>query len=143
VVGLGVGAALAPGIDAVLAVLLPERSGVGTALAYTLRQTGGALGVAPLAACSPRATPTGSPSPGLPAPAAEVARDSIAGGLAVAAQLGNVALAASAQAAYLHCMTLVLIACVAIALLGARLAGVFMPNRTGQPARPHREAERA
>jgi hypothetical protein len=32
-------------------------------------------------------------------PAAEVARDSIAGGLAVAAQLGNAALVVSAQAA--------------------------------------------
>jgi hypothetical protein len=74
---------------------------------------------------------------------AEVARDSIAGGLAVAAQLDNKGLAASARPAYLHGMTLVLLASVAIALLGAGLAAVFMPNRTGQAAEPRREAERA
>jgi hypothetical protein len=40
-------------------------------------------------------------------------------------------------------MTLVLLACVAIALLGAGLVAAFMPNGTDQPARPDREAEHA
>jgi hypothetical protein len=134
-VGLGVGAALAPGTDAVLAVLPPERSGAGTALAYTLRQTGGALGVALLGSLLAQSYTDQVAVTGLPAPAAEVARDSIAGGLAVAAQLGDPALAVSAQAAYLHGMTLVLIACAAIAVLGAGLAAAFLPSR----AAPHHD----
>ena len=140
-VGLGVGAALAPGTDAVLAVLPPERSGAGTALAYALRQTGGALGVALLGSLLAQGYSDRVAVAGLPAPAAEAARDSIAGGLAVAARLGDPGLAASAQAAYLHGMTLVLLACVAIALVGAGLAAVFMPSRTGQVAPRRREAE--
>ena len=141
-VGLGVGAALAPAPTPSWPCYRPSARG-GTALAYTLRQTGGALGVALLGSLLAQGYTDRVAVAGLPAPVAEAARNSIAGGLAVAAQLGNAALAAGAQAAYLHGMTLVLLTCVAIALLGARLAAAFMPNRTGQPIRPRREAERA
>jgi hypothetical protein len=53
----------------------------------------------------------------------------------VAARLGDPALAASAQAAYLHGMTLVLLACAAIVTLGTVLAAAFLP---GQMARQDR-----
>jgi hypothetical protein len=69
---------------------------------------------------------------GLPASAAELARDSITGGLAVAARLGDPALAASPKAAYLHGMTLVLLACASIAVAGAGLAAAFLPGRVAR-----------
>jgi hypothetical protein len=59
----------------------------------------------------------------------------------VAAQLGNADLAASAQAAYLHGMTLVLIACAGIAVLGAGLAAAFLPGRAA-PQRDDRPTPR-
>jgi len=45
-IGIGVGMALAPAMEAVLGELPPERAGSGTALTMTLRQVGAALGVA-------------------------------------------------------------------------------------------------
>ncbi|WP_211249401.1 MFS transporter [Nocardioides aequoreus] len=44
--GLRIGMALAPAMDAVLDALSTEQAGSGTAITMTLRQTGGALGVA-------------------------------------------------------------------------------------------------
>ena len=60
VTGTGVGAALAPAVDAVLGVLPPERSGSGIAITMTFRYVGGAFGVAVLGsllAGHPAATP--------------------------------------------------------------------------------------
>jgi hypothetical protein len=70
----------------------------------------------------------------LPGDAADAARESIAGALAIAARLGDDTLAANAKAAYLDGMTLVLITCAAIATAGAALAAALMPGRAPQPA---------
>ncbi|MEV4511213.1 hypothetical protein AB0K00_19840 [Dactylosporangium sp. NPDC049525] len=67
---------------------------------------------------------------GLPAPAADAARDSIAGAIAVAERLVVPELAGSARAAYTDAMDFVLIACAAAVLVGAVLAVIFMPART-------------
>src|SRR5690606_15271069 len=48
VLGTGLGMALVPATDAVLGALPPERAAVGSALMQTMRQTGGAIGVAVL-----------------------------------------------------------------------------------------------
>lgn len=129
ITGLGIGSALTPSMDAVLAVLPPERAGSGTAITMTLRQAGGALGVAVLGSLLSQVYTDRLNVAGLPQPAAEVARDSIAGAVAVAARAGNPALAQSANGAYIDGMQLVLIVCAAIAVLGAALTMVFMPGR--------------
>src|SRR6266542_2639673 len=90
IVGAGVGLTLAPAMDAVLGELPPERAGSGTALTMTLRQVGGALGVA---------------------------------------RLGSPALLADARGAYVHAMSVVLLVCVAITVLGGVLAARFLPAR--------------
>lgn len=145
VVGLGIGLALSPAMDAVLGALPPERAGAGTAITMTLRQVGGALGVALLGSLLAQGYRDRVDTAGLPAPAADGARDSIAAALAVAARLGDPALAISAKAAYVHGMAIVLYTTAAIAALSALLTAVLLPGRptgrdTGQldtvPAEP-------
>ncbi|MEU8216804.1 MFS transporter [Micromonospora taraxaci] len=133
-VGLGIGMALASAMDAVLGALPPERSGSGTAITMTLRQVGGALGVALLGSLLAQGYGDRLDTTGLPAPAADVAHDSIAGALAVATRLGNPALALDAKTAYLHGMTLVLVATAIIALVSAILTAVLLPGRPTAPA---------
>jgi EmrB/QacA subfamily drug resistance transporter len=151
VVGLGFGLAMAPAMDAVLGALPPERAGSGSAITQALRNTAGALGVALLgslladayaAGVGQHSTAGRMDAGGLPARAAEAARESIAGALAVAARTGDAALAVDARAAYVHAMALVLGVCAVIAVVGAGLVAAFMPPRAPRPApagRPGRE----
>jgi hypothetical protein len=78
---------------------------------------------------------------GLPAEAAGVARDSVSGAVAVAGRLGDQALAASAQTAYVHGMDLVLIVCAAIACVGAILVAIALPSRPARAPEPVGEQE--
>ncbi|MEV7990166.1 MFS transporter [Micromonospora sp. NPDC085948] len=129
IVGLGIGATLAPSMDAVLAVMPAERSGAGIAITMTMRQTGGALGVALLGSLlsttyRDRIDPTG-----LPVPAVEAATQSIAGTMAVAHRLELPVLADAAGLAYVDAMVYVLFACALVAALGAVATMLFMPAK--------------
>jgi EmrB/QacA subfamily drug resistance transporter len=141
VVGAGVGLCLAPAMDAVLGELPPERSGSGTALTMTLRQVGGALGVALLGSISAEAYTNRLHVDGLPGPLADAVRDSIAGAVAVAARLGSPALLADARGAYVHAMAVVLVVCAAIAAVGGVLVAMFLPARGVSP-QPAGESDR-
>lgn len=139
-VGLGIGMALSPAMDAVLGDLPPERSGAGTAITMTLRQVGGALGVALLGSLLAQGYSDRVDTSRLPNAAADVATDSIAGALAVAVRVGDPVLADSAKSAYVHGMTLVLIATAVIAALSAALTAVFLTGRPTHEKDPaHRE----
>jgi EmrB/QacA subfamily drug resistance transporter len=116
ITGLGIGSALTPSMDAVLAVLPPERSGSGTAITMTLRQAGGALGVALLGSVLSQIYTANLNVTGLPPSAAAAAHDSIAGAMGVAARADLPALAVNAQNAYLDGMTTVLGLCSAITI---------------------------
>ncbi|MCM3556548.1 MFS transporter [Janibacter melonis] len=129
--GLGIGMALAPAMDAVLDALPTEQAGSGTAITMTLRQTGGALGVALLGSLLAEGYADRVNTVGLPVEVAAAARESIAGALAAATRLGEPALAASAHAAYRHGMTLVLTATAITAGLSAVLTALLLP---GNPA---------
>jgi EmrB/QacA subfamily drug resistance transporter len=122
VIGFGAGLAMTAAADAVLGSLPPERAGSGSGLSQTMRQVGGALGVAILG--SVLADAYGN---SLPAAAPAAARDSIAGAVAIAARLGDPGLLAAARAAYLDAMSLVLLVCAAVALVGAALTAVLLP----------------
>ncbi|ROT33452.1 DHA2 family efflux MFS transporter permease subunit [Micromonospora sp. HM5-17] len=141
-VGLGIGMALSPAMDAVLGALPPERSGSGTAITMTLRQVGGALGVALLGSLLAQGYTDRLDTTGLPAPAADTAQDSIAGALAVAGQLANPALADAAKTAYLHGMTLVLVATAGLALASAVLTALLLPGRPAQATTNNDEVSR-
>ncbi|GAA3032539.1 DHA2 family efflux MFS transporter permease subunit [Actinokineospora globicatena] len=137
IAGLGIGSALTPSMDAVLAVLPPERAGSGTAITMTLRQAGGALGVALLGSLLSGIYIDKVNTTGLPPAAATAAHDSLGGALAVAQRLGLPNLAESANTAYIDGMNIVLITCAAISLLGAVLTFLFMPRSTAQAATAH------
>jgi EmrB/QacA subfamily drug resistance transporter len=136
-VGFGVGLTLAPAMDAVLGELPTDESGAGTALTMTLRQVGGALGVALLGSVLAGAYTSRLDVAGVPGPAAQTARDSVAGAVAVADQLHVAALFESARDAYLHGMSAVLLVCAAITLIGAVLVAALLPAR---PARTEPES---
>lgn len=126
--GLGIGMALAPAMDAVLDALPTEQAG-SPVITMTLRQTGGALGVALLGSLLAEGYASRVNTVGLPPEAAAAARESIAGALAAGTRLGEPSVAASANAAYLHGMSLVLIATAITAGLSALLTGLLLPGK--------------
>jgi len=116
VVGLGLGAAMVPAMDAVLAALPPGRTGTGSGLVQSLRQVAGAFGVAGLGSLL-----NSIYTAGLPETAPQPARESIV----AAVRMGDPALAASAREAFLSGMDGVMLACAAGAFLGAVLVIFF------------------
>jgi predicted MFS family arabinose efflux permease len=131
VTGFGIGLALTPAMDAVLGELPRDEAGSGTAVTMTLRQVGGALGVALLGSLSAGVYRNGL-GDGVPA----AARDSISAAMAIAARSSDPALAPAARGAFLDAMSAVLLVCAGIALIGAVLVAVFLPS-----ARPAQSAE--
>jgi hypothetical protein len=126
IAGFGVGLALTPAMDAVLGSLPRDEAGSGTAITMTLRQVGGALGVAllgSLAAAVYRARLDTAP---------EAARESISAAVSIAARTGDQALALAARTAFLDAMSAVLLVCAGIAAIGAVLVALFLPR--AQPA---------
>jgi hypothetical protein len=126
VTGFGTGLALSPAMDAVLGELPHDDAGSGTAVTMTLRQTGGALGVALLGSLLSEVYRSDL---GPDAPAA--ARESIAGAPGSAA----------AAAAFTNGMSAVLIVCGGLAIVGAVLTARWLPARAGR-ADPGRVAGR-
>jgi len=115
--------------------LSPERSGVGSALIQAARQVGSAIGVAVLGSVLNTGYREQVDVSGLSGPAADAVRDSTAGGVAVAARLGDPGLLDSVRAAFTHGMDASLLVAAAVALLGVVLALVFLPSdRTVPPA---------
>jgi len=143
IAGLGIGMALAPAMDAVLDALPTEQAGSGTAITMTLRQTGGALGVALLGSLLAEGYTGRVNTAGLPAEAAAAARESIAGALAAAARIGEPSLAVSANAAYLHGMSLVLIATAVTAGVSALLTGLLLPGKPSPDSEEGRQSSQA
>jgi EmrB/QacA subfamily drug resistance transporter len=130
-VGAGTGMAMAPAMDAVLGELPPERAGSGSALSMTLRQVGGALGVAVLGSIASTVYGHRLDTDGLPAAAASAASKSVSGAVEVAARLGDAGLAAAGRTAYTEAMAAVLLFCAAVAAVGGLLVAVLLPARGG------------
>jgi predicted MFS family arabinose efflux permease len=124
VIGAGTGLALAPAMDAVLGTLPPERAGSGSALTMTMRQVGGALGVAILGSVLAAAYSAQAPA---------AAGDSLPVAAAVAAKTGDPRILVAGQHAYLHAMDRVLLVCALVAFAGAVLAGLFLPAHGPAP----------
>jgi hypothetical protein len=129
--GLGLGLAMPPAMNAALSALSPERSGVGNGLIQAMRQVGGAVGVALLGAVVNDVYRAH-----LPAGVAGAAKDSVAGGVAVAGRLGDPALLESVRAAYTHGMDVSLVVAGLVALAGAVLAVRFLPARASRSEVP-------
>ncbi|MFJ2575517.1 MFS transporter [Kitasatospora aureofaciens] len=125
--GLGMGLSIITAQASALITLPPARAGVGSGLLQTLRQVGGAIGVAVFGSLLAGAYRGALDTTGLPAEAAHRAGQSVVAADAVARAGGNPALAASAHGAYVHGMTVVLLAAGLIAVLSALLVAMRMP----------------
>ncbi|MFF4350540.1 MFS transporter [Streptomyces sp. NPDC001530] len=128
--GLGFGLAVVPATSLVMGSLPDGNTGQGTSLLETVQQLGGVLGVAGLGSLLGYGYLARLATDGLPAQAADAARDSVSGADAVAGQLHDTGLAASAHEAFVHGMNLVLTACGIISLLAAVLAAIYLPSRS-------------
>ncbi|MGW6908323.1 DHA2 family efflux MFS transporter permease subunit [Streptomyces sp. NPDC054940] len=143
--GLGFGFSLMPAMSNALGTLPRDRAGSGSGLLMTLRQVGGAIGIALLGSLLSSAFRDRLDVTGLPARAADTAGESVVAAHLVAERAGSAQLAASANGAYVHGMGLVLLVCGLAALVAALLAAAFLPGtpRTQSPENPDMAAERA
>jgi EmrB/QacA subfamily drug resistance transporter len=126
--GLGFGFAMIPAMDAALGALPRQSAGSGSGLLMTLRQTGGAIGVALLGSLLASSFSSRLDVTGTPGPVAAAAKRSVVAAHQVADRLKDHALGQSANAAFVHGMDLVLIVCAGAALVAAALAAVLLPD---------------
>ena len=138
--GVGMANVMPPATEAIMSVLPREKAGVGSAVSNTIRQIGGALGVAALGAIVSSSYRDGvtTATAGLPDGAREVAQESISGAYGVAAQAGPAgqSLISSANDAFITAMHYASIGSTIFALLGALVAAIWLPGKrpAGLPA---------
>ncbi|XRQ14270.1 MFS transporter [Actinomadura welshii] len=141
IAGLGVSFAMMPAMDRALAALPAGREGIGTGLLTTLRQVGGAIGVALLGSLLNAVYKDRIDTGGLPAAAAEAAGESVVAAQAVAERLNAPQLAESARAAHVHGMGVVLLVSGVLALAMAVLAALVLPDDREDETAPGAPAE--
>lgn len=133
--GAGMANVMAPATESIMSTLPRERAGAGSAVNTTVRQVGGALGVAILGSIL-SAGYRSSITPalgGLPAAARDVAAESIGGTQLVAAQLpegARAALDVAATDAFISAMHYTAAGSALVALLGAFVVVRWLPGRT-------------
>ncbi|MEU9404613.1 MFS transporter [Streptomyces sp. NPDC048281] len=128
VAGLGFGFSVVPSMDGALGALPADRAGSGSGLLMTMRQVGGAIGIALLGSLLAGAFRDRLDVTGLPAPLGHTASESVVAAHLVAEKAGSTHLIASANASYVHGMGLVLLVCGIAALATALLAAALLPN---------------
>jgi hypothetical protein len=131
------GTIMAPSTDSVMGAVPPEHAGVGSAMNDVTRQVGGAFGIAIIGSVltsfySSRVADAVDAVAGLPAAAAENAKDSIGAATGIAAtlppQVGE-PLATAARDAFTDAFGMAVLVGVGLALVGAALVFKFMPSR--------------
>lgn len=128
VTGLGFGFSVVPAMDGALGTLPADRAGSGSGLLMTFRQVGGAIGIALLGSLLASAFRDRLDAAGLPRPVAHAASESVVAAHVVAAHTDSAHLVASANSAYVHGMSVVLLVCGIAALVAALLAALFLPD---------------
>jgi hypothetical protein len=131
--GAGFGFSIVPAMSGALGTLPTDRAGSGSGLLMTLRQVGGAIGIALLGSLLASAYRERLDVTGLPTGAADAAGDSVVAAHLVADRAGAADLAASANSAYVHGMGLALLVCGIAALVAALLAAAFLPGAPDGP----------
>jgi EmrB/QacA subfamily drug resistance transporter len=129
--GIGMAHVMPPAMESILSTLPRERAGVGSAVANTVRQVGGAMGIAALGAVV-MAVYRGQIGPALeplPAAARTEAAESIAGAHAVADRLSLAGLAESANAAFITAMHTAAVISGIIATIAVLVVLRWLPGR--------------
>ena len=132
--GTGIALTWAPTTESIMGSLPASKAGIGSAVNDTVREVGGALGVAILGSilASRYAGSMHAATAGLPAPAADTAGHSIGGAILASRQIGGrtgAALLEAAQSAYVDGFRLALLAAAVVAFAGAALAAIWLPAR--------------
>ncbi|MGK3937460.1 MFS transporter [Streptomyces caeruleatus] len=144
--GFGFGLSLIPAMNGALGALPRDRAGSGSGLLMTMRQVGGAIGIALLGSLLAGAFRDRLDVTGLSARAADTAGESVVAAHQVAERTRSTDLLASANASYVHGMGVVLLVCGIAALVAALLAAAFLPGTprpAETPADPDMAAEEA
>ncbi|MFF3844957.1 MFS transporter [Streptomyces sp. NPDC002328] len=140
VAGFGFGFSLVPAMTGALGTLPADRAGSGSGLLMTLRQVGGAIGIALLGSLLASAYRDRLDVTGLPPDAAGTAGDSVVAAHLLADRTGLPDLTASANAAYVHGMGVALAVCGIAAVVAALLAAALLPGTAGAGAAGATEA---
>jgi EmrB/QacA subfamily drug resistance transporter len=132
--GAGMANVIPPATEAIMSTLPREKAGVGSAVSNTVRQIGGALGVAVLGSVL-AAVYRSQISPDvaqLPKPLREAASESLAGTYGVAGRLGPAGgnLIASANDTFVHAMHYAAWGSAAVAVLGVVVLLVWLPRQS-------------
>jgi EmrB/QacA subfamily drug resistance transporter len=137
--GLGAGIAMPAATELIMSTLPPARAGVGSAVNDTVREVGGALGVAVIGsvAASSYASSLNGQIDSLPEDLRAVASDNIGAALAVSERLGadGTHLADAAREAFVSSMTSSLWVGVALATVATVVAWTRLPKHA--PAHGH------
>ncbi|MFI5912728.1 MFS transporter [Dactylosporangium sp. NPDC051541] len=131
--GVGMANVMPPATESIMSALPREKAGVGSAVSNTIRQVGGALGVAALGAVisSVYRSHVESATTDLPAAARDAANESISGAYGVAEHAGpaGAALIQHANDAFISAMHYAAIGSAVFALLGAVVALLGLPGK--------------
>jgi len=146
--GAGMGNVVAPATESIMSALPRERAGAGSAVNNTMRQVGGALGVAilgSLLSVGYRTAAAGALT-ALPAPVRGLAGESIEATLAAVGRLGPhnpavVRVVPAAKAAFVHAMHLTALGTVGAVLLAMVVVLAFLPGRPRGPRSAIAESE--
>ncbi len=137
--GVGMANVMPPTTESIMSSLPREKAGVGSAVSNTIRQVGGALGVAVIGSLLSQVyrTEITSHLSGLPAPAREAAQESIAATYAVATRLGPAgdALLGPANDSFVTAMHWAAVLSALIALVGMGAVLRWLPRHSLQ--HPH------
>jgi MFS transporter, DHA2 family, multidrug resistance protein len=144
--GVGMANIMPPAMESIMSSLPRERAGVGSAVSNTVRQVGGALGIAVLGSvlASVYRDQIGPATQALPAPAREAADASISGAYAVAERLGPAGdlVVAAANGAFVSAMHWAAAFSAVFAAAGLLVVLRWMPGRPpAEPAAPPPAAE--
>ena len=139
--GTGMAHIVAPATEAMMATLPRDRVGAGSSVNNTVRQVGGALGVAVLGSvlASSYRSHVASVVEQLPPALRATASESVGGALAVAGRLPGAAgaeLADAARTGFVQAMHLTSSVSSAVALFGALVVLRYMPGRPADAASP-------
>jgi Na+/melibiose symporter-like transporter len=133
---IGLALVMAPATDAIMGSVPLAKSGVGSAVNDTTRQSGGAVGVAVIGSvfASIYGSQIADAARGRPVPPAalEAAKDSVGAALQIAAQIpGQLGreIAATAKSAFLDGMAAGLYVGAGVALIGALIVMIWLPAR--------------
>jgi EmrB/QacA subfamily drug resistance transporter len=143
VIGTGVGLSMTPSTSAITESLPPEEQGVASALNDTVRELGGALGIAligSILSAGYRAS-VGEVSSQLPPEVASVVDEGIGGAVAVAAQAGPAAepLLLAAREAFVDGWVRSMWVAAGVAALTAAFVAVWTPRHVRDTAAPDRD----